>query len=76
MPGFYSLYVGGDFAGTRLNTPVADKVALCDIAEVLDPLLALYASTRFDGEGFGDFCHRAGPSAIQQALAARHKGAA
>ena len=76
MPGFYSLYVGGDFAGTRLNTPVADKVALCDIAEVLDPLLALYASTRFDGEGFGDFCDRAGLPAIQQALAGRQKGAA
>ena len=76
MPGFYSLYVGGDFAGTRLNTPVADKVALCDIAEVLDPLLALYASARFDGEGFGDFCDRAGLPAIQQALAGRQKGAA
>src|SRR6202035_5937230 len=46
MPGFYSLYVGGDFADTRLNTVVADKVLLGDIAEVLDPLFALYASAR------------------------------
>ncbi len=76
MPGFYSLYVGGDFAGTRLNTPVADKVALREIAEVLDPLFALYASTRPDGEGFGDFCHRVGLAALQQALAGRQKGAA
>ena len=59
MPGFYSVFVGGDFAGTRLNTPLADKVALREIAEVLDPLFALYASARRDGEGFGDFCHRA-----------------
>jgi len=36
MPGFYSLYVGGDFAGTRLNTPVADRVPLNAIAEMLD----------------------------------------
>src|SRR5438034_8634046 len=60
MPGFFSLFVGGDFAGTRLNTAVADKVALREIAEVLDPLFALYVSGRSKGEGFGDFCHRAG----------------
>src|SRR6266446_2627910 len=76
MPGFYSVYVGGDFAGTRLNTPLADKVALREIAEVLDPLFALYASTRLDGEGFGDFCHRAGLAALQQAVAETRKGAA
>ncbi len=76
MPGFFSVFVGGDFEGTRLNTPIADKVALREIAEMLDPLFALFASTRFDGEGFGDFCHRAGYPALQQALAGRHKGAA
>jgi len=76
MPGFYSVYVGGDFAGTRLNAPLADKVALREIAEVLDPLFARYASTRLDGEGFGDFCHRAGLPTLQQALTGRHQGAA
>src|SRR3984893_13230363 len=75
-PGFFSLFVGGDFAGTRLNTALVDKVALREIAEGLDPLFALYASTRLDDEGFGDFCHRAGQSALQQALTERHKGAA
>ena len=76
MPGFYALFVGGDFEGTRLNMAVADKVALGAIAETLDPLFALFASARGDGEGFGDFCHRAGPAALHQALAQRHKGAA
>jgi sulfite reductase (ferredoxin) len=76
MPGFFTVFVGGDFAGTRLNTAIADKVALGEIAEVLDPLFALYASTRNNGEGFGDFCHRAGPPALQRALAASRKGAA
>jgi sulfite reductase (ferredoxin) len=76
MPGFYSVFVGGDFAGTRLNTPLADKVALGEIAEVLDPLFALYVSRRSEGEGFGDFCHRVGLPALQQAMATNQKGAA
>jgi sulfite reductase (ferredoxin) len=76
MPGFYSLYVGGDFAGTRLNDQLADKVPLHAIAETLDPLFELFSSSRVAGEGFGDFCHRAGLPALQQALAERHKGAA
>ena len=76
MPGFYALFVGGDFEGSRLNTALADKVPLHGIAEVLDPLFALYASARADGEGFGDFCHRVGMPALQTALAERQKGAA
>ncbi len=76
MPGFYALFVGGDFEGTRLNAPLADKVALGEIAATLDPLFALFASARGPGEGFGDFCHRVGPAAMQQALAEQRKGAA
>ena len=76
MPGFYAVFVGGDFEGTRLNTALVDKVPLNGIAEVLDPLFALYASIRIDREGFGDFCHRLGMPALQQALANRQKGAA
>ena len=69
MPGYYALFVGGDFAGTRLNTPIADKVALGEIGATFDPLFALYASDRIAGEGFGDFCHRVGLPALQQSLA-------
>ena len=76
MPGFYALFVGGDFEGTRLNTPLADKVPLSGIADVLDPLFALFASARTKGEGFGDFCHRIGTPALEQAIADMHKGAA
>jgi sulfite reductase (ferredoxin) len=76
MPGYYSLYIGGDFSGTRLNMAIADKVALGEIAEVLGPLFGLYASARLGGEGFGDFCHRAGLPALQQTLAQQHRGAA
>ena len=76
MPGFYSLYVGGDFAGTRLNVQLAEKVPLHAIAETFDPLFELFSSSRVDGEGFGDFCHRIGLPAMQLALAERRKGAA
>jgi len=76
MPGFYSLFVGGDFEGTRLNLPLADRVPLNGIAAVLDPLFAFFASARAGGEGFGDFCHRVGMPALQQALAEPQKGAA
>jgi len=76
MPGFYSLYVGGDFEGTRLNEAVADRLSVGDLADVLDPLFALYAASRGNGEGFGDFCHRIGIAALQQVIAGVRKKAA
>jgi sulfite reductase (ferredoxin) len=76
MPGFYALFVGGDFEGTRLNWAIADKVALRDLAGVLDPLFARYARDRETGEGFGDFCHRIGLPALREALAGERQGAA
>jgi sulfite reductase (ferredoxin) len=76
MPGYYALFVGGDFEGTRLNSPLADKVPLQGISEVLAPVFALYASARAEGEGFGDFCHRIGMPALQAALGELQKDAA
>jgi sulfite reductase (ferredoxin) len=68
MPGYYALFVGGDFAGTRLNTALVDRVRLAAIGATLDPLFARFAAEREAGEGFGDFCHRIGLPALQQAL--------
>jgi len=70
MPGHYALFVGGDFEGTRLNQVIADRLALHEIAEALDPLFALFAASRLPGEGFGDFCHRLGPGVLQPLVAA------
>ena len=76
VPGFYSLYVGGDFEGTRLNEVVAERLDIAGIAAALDPLFALWASSRRSGEGFGDFCHRIGIAALQQIVAGLRKQAA
>ena len=70
IPGFYSIYVGGDFEGTRLNEVVAERIRLGEVADVLDPLFALYAASRRDGEGFGDFCHRVGVARLKDVLLA------
>ena len=68
MPGYYALFVGGDFEGTRLNTALVDKVPLAAIGATLEPLFARFASEREAAEGFGDFCHRIGVPVLQQAL--------
>ena len=64
MPGHYALYVGGDFAGTRLSFKLLDKIAEADLAATLAPLFAAFAQTRQPGEGFGDFCDRLGAAAL------------
>ena len=70
IPGFFALYVGGDFEGTRLSFLLIDKLAEGAVAATLDPLFALFAEERLTGEGFGDFCHRAGRERLETALAA------
>lgn len=64
-PGLYTIFVGGDFAGTRLSFPVADKVPMEAIGATLAPLLAHWAAWRVPGEGFGDFCTRQGPDSCR-----------
>jgi len=69
IPGFYSIYVGGDFEGTRLNEVVAERIRLGEVADALDPLFAVFAAQREPGEGFGDFCHRHGVAELRDVVA-------
>jgi sulfite reductase beta subunit-like hemoprotein len=64
-PGLYMIFVGGDFEGTRLNFPLADKVPQALIGVRLEPLFAGFAAGRRPGEGFGDWCARLGEAAIR-----------
>ncbi len=67
-PGLYTLFVGGDFEGTRLSFTLADKVPQARIAAQLEPLFAAWSMNRTLGEGFGDFCARIGQDAARAVL--------
>jgi sulfite reductase (ferredoxin) len=69
IPGFYSIYVGGDFEGTRLNEVVAERIRLGEVADVLDPLFAIFAKERAPDGGFGDFCYRYGVPRLRDLIA-------
>jgi len=64
MPGFYALYVGGDFEGTRLSFKILEKVPHEKVISSFDPWLAAWARDGLAGEGFGDFCFRVGHDAL------------
>lgn len=66
MPDHYSLYIGGDFAGTRLNEKIFDKVPYQALPQALEPMFALWHEKREAGEEFGDFCTRYGIAAVKQ----------
>lgn len=59
-PGFYNLYLGAAYDGTRLNKLYAQDVDKARIVELLEPLFLRYAKERDGGERFGDFVIRAG----------------
>jgi sulfite reductase (NADPH) hemoprotein beta-component len=59
-PGTYNMYLGADFSGTRLNTLYRESVTEDQIVALLAPLFGRFAQEREKGEGFGNFCVRAG----------------
>lgn len=67
-PGLYTLFLGGDFAGTRLSLAVADKVPLAAIGATLAPVIEAWAAWRTAGEGLGDFAARLGAEALRGLL--------
>lgn len=61
----YNVYIGGDWANTRLNTLYAPLVRLHDLAATIRPLLRLWRDERLPEETFGDFCNRVGIEQLQ-----------
>jgi len=72
--GRYVVFLGGDFVGTRLNEPFADLVPGDDVVPLLRPVLALFKARRYEGERFGDFCHRVGLERLREMVAADQDG--
>lgn len=59
-PGKYNMYLGGGFAGERLNKLYKENIGEAEILDSLRAILTHYAKERRDGEHFGDFTIRAG----------------
>jgi len=59
-PGHYNVYLGGGFAGERLNKLFRSALTESEILAELAPVLRRYAAEREPGERFGDFAIRAG----------------
>ena len=57
-PGYYNLYLGGSFNGSRLNTLYKQTINEKEILNELRPIIADFAANREDGEHFGDFVLR------------------
>ncbi|AGA56275.1 sulfite reductase (NADPH) hemoprotein, beta-component [Thermobacillus composti KWC4] len=58
--GKYNMYLGGGFAGQRLNKLYRENIGEEEILRELRLILFHYAKERREGERFGDFCIRAG----------------
>jgi sulfite reductase (NADPH) hemoprotein beta-component len=58
--GKYNVYLGGGFAGERLNKLYRSSLSEPEILAELTPILRRYAAERREGERFGDFAIRAG----------------
>ena len=54
-PGQYSLFLGGDGLGTRLNKLTQENVNEAEILNILDAHFTAFAAQRKLGESFGDF---------------------
>ena len=62
----YTLYVGGDSYGRRLNAEVQDSVPIDQIVPKLRRVFAAFKAVRVGGELFGDYCHRVGLETLQE----------
>lgn len=62
--GKYTIFVGGNQLGTRLNFIYKDLVPGDEIGETLRPLFVRFAAERLPSESFGDFCDRIGPKGL------------
>ena len=66
----YTLYIGGDTFGRRLNTEVQDSVPIDQIVPKLAKVFGAFKSERQGGEAFGDYCTRIGLAKLKELVGA------
>jgi sulfite reductase (ferredoxin) len=64
----YTLLVGGNLVGSRLNFPLKDLVPLAEIVPTLRKVFEDFKRHRDGDEAFGDYCHRVGAAYLQRLL--------
>jgi sulfite reductase (ferredoxin) len=62
----YTIFVGGDPSGTRLNTEYKDLIERENLVKEVRPLLEHFESNRINGESFSDFWNRVGIEEIEE----------
>jgi sulfite reductase (ferredoxin) len=62
----YTVFLGGNPAGTRLAKPFLDLVPLAQLVPTLRPVLERYRDERDAGEPFGDFVMRVGLETLRE----------
>ncbi|MHB8629225.1 MAG: NADPH-dependent assimilatory sulfite reductase hemoprotein subunit [Aggregatilineales bacterium] len=66
----YTVYLGGNFVGTRLAAPFLDLVPINELASALRSVLMLFRDMRDPGESFGDFVQRIGLDTLRDQVLA------
>jgi sulfite reductase (ferredoxin) len=66
----YTLYVGGDSYGRRLNFELQDLVPKDQLIPKVTTILGKYRDDRRNGESFGEFCARVGADALRSLVGA------
>ncbi|WP_417746299.1 NADPH-dependent assimilatory sulfite reductase hemoprotein subunit [Rosistilla oblonga] len=64
--GRYTVFIGGNLLGTRMNKVYKDQVPMNRIVNELRPVLVHFKQHRTAGESLGDFCNRVGVEALLQ----------
>lgn len=67
----YTLYIGGDSYGRRLNAEVEDRVPIGSIVPKLAKVFAAFKAERTNGEAFGDYVTRIGLAKVKELIGAK-----
>jgi len=71
--GKYALFLGGNYAGTKVGEAVLHKIQMNDLPAQLDKAFALWSKESQPKERFGDFVARVGLERIKQVFTAEAK---